>query len=173
MKLEAQKKLEGWMVRMSNGGGELTRGSAKSVFERKSARIIGLTKERIITGYGMGGQIMHPTYEEDSGFGGFFKSPETAAAYRRMKMYRFGVAPTRGANLIMTGELYDNMYLDIDDTGAEITSSYVGPSLHAAHVIRDYNTMNGNKAFVFFPSWVKAYLGEDITKTIINKIKGK
>lgn len=164
-------KINGWISRIS-AGDEMLRKSAKSVFEENSDKIVELTKERISTGYGMDGTLIHPTYEEDLKPNGFFKSTETARAYQRMKMYRFGVQPTKGINLRMTGELYDNMYVDIDDEGALTTSNYVGHSLNAAWYMRDIDTINRNGAFKFFPSWVMYYFGDDIVSRIIQKIKG-
>lgn len=116
--------------------------------------------------------FIHPSYEEDLQPNGFFKTRETAQAYQRMKLYRFGIPIVSGGiNLKMTGELVDNMYVDIQYDSAEVTSSYVGRSLNAAATLRGYNQNNQYKITKPNVFWFREQMYPYIKKLLKERLK--
>jgi hypothetical protein len=136
--------------------------------------LLSLNRDQILLGRDAEGNILAPSYLEDP----YFKSPEAATAYARMKyalepihrgliwnpVYLYPDKDMNTPNLIVTGSFQDRMFIKTSQGEHLIYSSYVDTY--------DINTKYNGKVFGLAPRSKEYFYLEYIRPALLKHLEG-
>jgi hypothetical protein len=134
--------------------------------------LLDINRDQMLQGRDADGNLLAPTYTNDP----YFKTPEAAGRYSKMKyilevVHRnrirnaelYGEKPTDVPNLIVTGPFQNNMFIRVTKSSYEIGSTYGDAN--------DINSKYKNRVFGIAPRYKAYYWFNYLRKAIFGLYK--
>lgn len=158
--MKINDKLDGLIMKLTDIA-SLSDAVCESVFESRKGDCEEQVLLQLMEGMGGNGTPLSPTYEEDP----YFRTPESAQAYVRMKRIVYGVdvPPNGSPNLYLNGYFYGSLYMNVTATGCSMESTAV----FADDIWQKYGRENFGISNEFYTSEIKPEIIMELKKLLI------